>query len=73
MKNIEILSKAQNIRCNTLVLCGEKDEANMKSAKILKDNIKKSKFKFIKNAGHEVNKEEPEELTNSIRKFLQEQ
>ena len=69
MRNIEISNKVKSIKCDTLVLCGEKDEVNMKSSKQLKDNIKQSKFRFIKNAGHEVNKDEPEELSNVIAKF----
>ena len=41
----------------------------MESAKQLNRNIKASKLEIIKNAGHEVNTENPKELVRVISKY----
>lgn len=71
MKNLSIPDKAQDIKCNTLIICGEKekDNINMKSAKQLNKVIQNSKFSIIENAGHEVNIDNPKELANMIYNF----
>lgn len=71
MSKLSIQNKAPNIKCNTLIICGEKEKnnINMKSAKQLNKVIKNSKFKIIENAGHEVNIDNPKELANIIKEF----
>lgn len=71
MKNLSIGEKASNIKNNTLIICGEKEKnnINMKSAKKLNEVIQNSKFKIVKNAGHEVNIDNPKELGNIIYDF----
>lgn len=69
MSELEIFEKLKDIKCKTLVLCGEKDNTNMKSAKLLDRNIKNSELKIISNSGHEVNIDNPEELANIIYEF----
>ncbi len=71
MSKLSIPNKAPNIKCDTLIICGEKekDNINMKSAKQLNKVIQNSKFKIIKNAGHEVNIDNPKELANIIKDF----
>ncbi len=71
MNNLSIPQKAYNIKCNTLIICGEKEKnnINMKSAKQLNKAIQDSKFKIIENAGHEVNIDNPKELANTIYDF----
>ena len=51
MSELSIPDKAPNIKCNTLIICGEKekDNINMKSAIKLNEVIKNSKFEIIKN------------------------
>ena len=70
MSKLSIPPKALNIKCNALIICGEKDNINMKSARKLNEAIKNSKFKIIENAGHEVNIDNPKELANVIYDFL---
>ena len=41
MKNLNFSDRVGDIRCPALILCGEKDSANMKSAHYLSQNIKK--------------------------------
>ena len=69
MADLDIKSKVDNIKCKALILCGEKDNVNMESAKQLNRNIKASKLEIIKNAGHEVNTENPKELVRVISKY----
>ena len=69
MADLDIKSKVDNIKCKALILCGEKDNVNMESAKQLNRNIKASKLEIIKNAGHEVNTENPKELARVISKY----
>ena len=69
MADLDIKSKVDNIKCKVLILCGEKDNVNMESAKQLNRNIKASKLEIIKNAGHEVNTENPKELASIISKY----
>ena len=69
MADLDIKSKVDNIKCQALILCGEKDNVNMESAKQLNRNIKASKLEIIKNAGHEVNTENPKELARVISKY----
>lgn len=59
MTELDIKSKVERIKCNTLILCGEKDNVNMESAKQLNNHIKDSKLNIIKNARHEVNIDTP--------------
>lgn len=72
MSTLDIPQKAKKIKCNTLVICGEKEEnnVNMKSAKLLNANILNSQFKIIKDAGHEINIEQPKEFANTIINFF---
>lgn len=70
MADLDIKAKVANIKCHTLVLCGEKDKANLESAKQLNKNIKDSELKVIKNAGHEVNIDAPNELAATIKSFF---
>lgn len=74
MKNLTIPQKAPNIKCHTLIMCGEKEKnnINMKSAIKLNEVIKNSKFEIIKNAGHEVNIDNPKEFANAIYNFWKE-
>ena len=70
MAELNIKEKISKIKCNTLIVCGEKDTANLKSANKLNENIKNSKLKVIKDAGHEVNIDAPEKFTEVIKESL---
>ncbi len=47
MKNLDFSDKVKKIKCPTLILCGKKDSANIKSAYYLSQNIKNSELKMI--------------------------
>ena len=69
MNDLDIVKKKKKINCRSLILCGVKDNVNMKSAELLKKNIKNSQFKVISNSGHEVNRDNPKELADEIFVF----
>ena len=71
MKKIDFSNRVSKIKCSTLIICGEKDNANIKSAYYLSEHIKDSKLKIIKNTGHIVNEENPKELSMLINHFWQ--
>jgi len=70
---LDIKSKVSNIKCPTLIICGEKDNANIKSAYYLSENIKDAKLKIIENTGHIVNEENPKELSKIINEYWKEE
>ena len=43
IKNLDFSDKVQKVQCPTLIICGEKDNANIKSAQYLSKNIKNAK------------------------------
>lgn len=69
MINIDFKSKINDIKCPALIICGEKDKVNFKSAKQLNKNIKGSKIEIVEGAGHEINIEKPVELSQVIEDY----
>ena len=69
MKKLDFSNKLENIKCPTLIICGEKDSANIKSAYYLSENIKNAKLKIIENTGHVVNEEKPKELAKILDEY----
>ena len=58
-----------NIKCPTLILCGKKDSANMKSADYLSQSIRSAELKIIENTGHVVNEENPKALADILNEY----
>lgn len=69
MSDIDIAYKVKGIQCETLILCGEKDKTNMDSAKQFHQEIKNSCLKIINQSSHEVNADNPRELSSTICEF----
>ena len=69
MKKLDFSNRVQNVKCPTLVICGEKDSANIKSAYYLSENIKNAELKIVANTGHVVNEENPKELASIISEY----
>lgn len=69
MKNLDFSNLVNKIQCPTLIICGEKDSANIKSAYYLAENIKNARLEIIKNTGHIVNEENPKELASVISEY----
>lgn len=72
MKNLDFNGKVSNVQCPTLILCGQKDSPNIKSANYLSQNIKDAELKIIENTGHVVNEENPKVLAKILNEFYME-
>ena len=66
MINLNFENDLEKITCPVLVVCGEKDIANVKASKKLKKLLNTSTVKVIQNAGHEVNKDNPKQLSDEL-------
>ena len=69
MKNLDFSYRVKNIKCPTLILCGKKDSANMKSADYLSQSIRSAELKIIENTGHVVNEENPKALADILNEY----
>lgn len=69
MKDMDLSSRVSAVQCPTLILCGEKDRANIKSAQFLAQNIKGARLQLIEQAGHVVNEENPRALAKRLNEF----
>ena len=72
MKKLDFSNRVKNIKCPTLIICGEKDSSNIKSAHYLAENIKNAKLEIMKNTGHIINEENPKELLELLTEFWKE-
>lgn len=72
MKKLDFSSNVNNIKCPTLLICGEKDSANIKSAYYFYENIQNAKLKIIENTGHIVNEENPKILAQILDEYYNE-
>lgn len=69
MKNLDFSNSVKSIKCPTLILCGKKDSANIKSAHYLAENIRSAELKIIEDTGHVVNEETPKVLAELLYKY----
>lgn len=69
MKNLDFSDRVKNIKCPTLILCGKKDSANMKSADYLSQSIRSAELKIIENTGHVVNEENLKALADILNEY----
>ena len=69
MKDLDFSGRVGEIRCSTLILCGEKDSANLKSAQFLAQHIPNAELQVLENTGHVVNEESPKVLAERLNDF----
>lgn len=72
MANLNFTDALKDIGCRTLVLCGDKDRANMTACVEMQASIPNASFAAIPNAGHEVNIDNPVALSKEIALFSKE-
>ncbi len=70
MTDLDFTDRLGGISCPTLVICGEKDRANMKAAKNLARLIPNAELKTVPKSGHEINIDAPEALAQLIKEFI---
>ena len=71
MKGLNFEPELSKITCPVLVLCGEKDRANLPAARQLAALLPHAEFSPIPHAGHEANTDASGELTALLRAFYQ--
>ncbi len=59
----------EKITCPALIICGEKDSANRKSAVEMANRMENAELCFMRGVGHEVNVEAPEQLAEVLQRF----
>lgn len=69
MKNLDFSGRVNSIKCPTLIICGKKDNSNIKSAYYFSQNIKNAELKIIENTGHVVNEENPQTLAKILTEY----
>ena len=69
MRDLDFSGSVQKIRCPTLILCGEKDRANLKSAHFLSQHIPDAELRVLENTSHVVNEENPKTLAEQLNAF----
>lgn len=63
MRSLDFTSGLKDISCPATIICGEKDHANLKAARRLKELLPQAKLHIIPGAGHEINKTVPEAIS----------
>ena len=69
MADLNFMGQAAKLNCPVLVLCGEKDKANMESAKRFYEVINNCQLIVMEDSGHEINKDNPHKLAGILQDF----
>ncbi|MCA5014528.1 MULTISPECIES: alpha/beta fold hydrolase [unclassified Enterococcus] len=70
MKNIDFSKDLENLTARTLIIYGEKDNANKKASEGLAKSIPNSRLLILKNARHEVNLDTPKNLSDALCEYV---
>jgi len=71
--NVDLTKELTKLALPSLIICGEKDNTNMKESTKLNSLIKESTFHVLPNGGHELNKDSPVEFSGLINNFIKSQ
>lgn len=69
MGELDLSDKLSSVACPVLLLCGERDKANRKAARELKEKISGARLYFVEDAEHEINVQSPEKLAKLLMEF----
>lgn len=70
MVDINFENRIHDFSIPTILLCGDQDKTNIKSAQYFNDHMKNVKQIILSNTGHIVNEENPQELTKLLNDFF---
>lgn len=70
MKMIDLTRQLDNVTCQVLVVCGDRDRANKRAAQKLARLLPRATVTYVSNAGHQVNLDNPRHLSADIKEFL---
>jgi len=73
MMKLDYSGELNKILCPVLVICGEKDNANKKTAKELASRLAHAELCMVEKAGHEVNVDAPTQLAKVLDDFIREE
>lgn len=62
MRSLDFTHQLDKITCPVTIVCGEKDRANLKASRKLKELLPQAKLRIILGAGHEINKTAPKDI-----------
>ncbi len=68
MRSLDFTSRLNEIKCPVTIICGEKDNANLKASRQLKERLPTAELHIIPGAGHEINKCAPEAISAIFKK-----
>lgn len=71
MRLLDFEQELRNVVCPTLIICGQKDTANIRAAKKMANLISNAKLYVIDKAGHEINVFASKKLANAMSLFYQ--
>lgn len=71
MMELDFSQSVSRISCPVLVVCGEKDGANKRASRELASLLGNVELQRVKDAGHEVNREVPEQLAKLLEEFYE--
>ena len=71
MMNLDFCDELEKIRCRTLAIVGTKDKANKKAFLCIQEKIQNCTGCMILRAGHEVNRDSPEVLAETLKIFFE--
>lgn len=67
MRSLDFSTRLNEIMCPVVLLCGEKDSANLKASKQLNELLPHAELHIISGAGHEINKYAPEAVATVLK------
>ena len=67
MRSLDFTAGLKQVNCPAAIVCGEKDSANRKAARQLKERLPQAKLYIIPGAGHEVNQSAPEAIAEILK------
>ena len=71
MTELDFSDRLSRIHCPVLVICGEKDAANLRASKELAVRLPSAQLKIIPCSGHSVNLDQPGKLAELLQAFYQ--
>ena len=71
LKKLDLTDIAQHCPYPTLLICGSEDKPNLKSMKRLHQLMPEAQFQIIPNGPHVLNRHNPEEFAEKVRRFLE--
>lgn len=70
LADADFTDRLAQVSAPTLVLCGERDRANLPASKLIAQRIPGAELELVPGAGHAPNTERPEEFNAALYRFL---